>query len=65
MTERLGEIIQKPDQVWVIACDDKSGENVSYAQWVSPRDELETVVEKIPEVSEKISYMSRSLLTRR
>ena len=55
MTERLAESIQKPDQVWVIACDDESGEIVSYAQWVLPRDEFEAVVEKTPEVGEKIS----------
>ena len=50
MTERLTESLQKPNQVWIIACDDESGEVVSYAQWVLPRDEFETVVEKTSEV---------------
>jgi hypothetical protein len=54
LTERLAESIQKPDQLWIIACDDESGEIVSYAQWVLPRDELGTVVEKSPEVSKTI-----------
>ena len=50
MTDRLSESIQKPDQVYLIAQDDETGEIVSFAQWALPRDEMEEVVEQSPEV---------------
>lgn len=52
-TESLTDNIQKPDQAWIVACDNESGEIVSYALWMLPRDEFETDVERSPGVSLK------------
>ena len=50
MNDRLAEGLEKPGHTYVIARDEKTNEVVSFAQWVLPRDENETVAEQSPEV---------------
>ena len=38
MTERIREGIATEDQIYVVARDEETGQIVSYAQWVLPKD---------------------------
>ena len=52
MTERTAENITKPNQTWIIARDQNTGEVVSYAQWELPGAHHDEVV---PETDPKVS----------
>jgi hypothetical protein len=51
LTKRIVESTEKPGQGWTVACDDETREVVNYGQGVLPRDDIETIVEKTPEVT--------------
>ena len=59
MGERIARAMKMPDQQWIVARDEDSGDIMSYAQWVLPQPEGVVANEPSPEVRLTASQFPR------